>query len=379
MSIFSLIFGKQYNILTHLPEAVLVIDDKGKILYANKRAFSLFETQKLRGKNINEYFLIDTDNIIKNKDEEIKQILKIVSEEQNNKITDVKVVDISNGKNKKYILTIIDNTQDHSLLDELITERQEHKILNHTKNVLLSKMSNFLISPLHSVAGFSQAMLEGLSGDLNDKQQKYIKIINSNSNELLLFLEKLTEMSEVESDIYKFEYTNFDILGLLTVVINEEASKLINRDVTMTTNTSDLLKQNCYTDKEVVKTVMTNLIENAINVIDTGAINISVSNPLPELIISKGFEIDNNTNEKSYFMFEINIKGIDASQYSNADIFDPYVQADKNSKKYMLQSILLGSSKKFINKLKGEIWINNEYANQVTFSFIIPVEKTLVE
>mgnify|MGYP007070005093 CR=1 FL=1 len=104
----------------------------------------LFETQKLRGKNINEYFIINSDNIISNKDEEIKQILKIVSEEQNTKITDVKVTDVSSSKKKRYILTIIDNTQDHSLLDQLITERQEQKILNHTKNVLLTKISNYL-------------------------------------------------------------------------------------------------------------------------------------------------------------------------------------------------------------------------------------------
>ena len=162
MNIFSLLLGKQYNVLTYLPEAVLVIDETGKIHYANKRAFNLFETNKLRGKNINDYFITNSDNIIRNSDEEIKQILKIVSEEQNTKITDVKVVDVSSGKKKRYILTIIDNTQDHSLLDELITERQEQKVLNHTKNVLLTKMSNYLRSPLHGVVGYSQAMLEGL-------------------------------------------------------------------------------------------------------------------------------------------------------------------------------------------------------------------------
>ena len=195
MNIFSLLLGKQFNVLAFLPEAVIVMDETGKIYYANKSAFKLFETKKLRGKNINDYFITNSDNIIRNGDEEIKQILKIVTEEQNTKITDVKIVDVSSGKKKRYILTIIDNTQDHSLLDELITERQEQKILNHTKNVLLSKMSNYLRSPLHSVVGFSQAMLEGLSGDVNDKQLKYLQIMNSNSSELLLILDKLIELS----------------------------------------------------------------------------------------------------------------------------------------------------------------------------------------
>ena len=379
MNIFSLIFGKQYNVLTYLPEAVLVIDETGKIQYANKKAFKLFETQKLRGKNINEYFIINSDNIISNKDEEIKQILKIVTEEQNTKITDVKVTDVSSKNKKRYILTIIDNTQDHSLLDQLITERQEHKILNQTKNVLLTKMSNYLCSPLHSVVGFSQAMLEGLSGDINEKQKKYLQIINDNSSELLLCIEKLIELSQVESNVYNFDYSNFDAAALLAVVINELNIKLKNKDIKLTLNSSELVKQNCYSDKNVLKKVLSNLLENAIELIDTGAIHINISNPIPEFLLAKGIELKEGTNEKSYLMVEFACKGLDTTIYNDNNVFDPYVQVDKNSKKYLLQSLLLGSTKKYINKLKGEIWVNNQFANQVSFVFIVPIDKALVE
>ncbi len=379
MNIFSLLLGKQFNVLAFLPEAVIVMDETGKIYYANKSAFKLFETKKLRGKNINDYFITNSDNIIRNGDEEIKQILKIVTEEQNTKITDVKIVDVSSGKKKRYILTIIDNTQDHSLLDELITERQEQKILNHTKNVLLSKMSNYLRSPLHSVVGFSQAMLEGLSGDVNDKQLKYLQIMNSNSSELLLILDKLIELSVVESDLYKFDYKNFDVAALLSVVVNEALVKIKGRDIAITTNTADLSKQNCYSDKEAVKMIIANLIEQGISAIETGAIHINVSNPIPEYLLSKGFEVNSETGEKSYLLCEVILKGVDSALYNSPDIFDPYVQVEKNSKKFMLQSLLLGSSKKYINKLKGEIWVNNQGANQVSLEFIIPVEKNLIE
>lgn len=379
MNIFSLLLGKQYNVLTYLPEAVLVIDEIGKIHYYNRCAQKLFENKNLRGKNINDYFITNSDNIIRNSDEEIKQILKIVTEEQNTKITDVKVVDVSSKKKKRYILTIIDNTQDHSLLDQLITERQEQKILNHTKNVLLTKISNYLRSPLHSVVGYSQAMLEGLSGEINDKQTKYLQVINANSSELLVLIEKLIEMSQVESDLYKFDLKNFDAAQLMSVVTNEAAVKTNGKDIALTTSTAELIKQNCYSDKEVVKMAMTNLLEHAISSIETGAINISLSNPIPEYLLSKGFEVGNDVNEKSYLMFEITMKGVDPSLYNSSDIFDPYVQVEKNSKKFLLQSLLLGSTKKYINKLKGEIWVNNQYANQVSFAFIIPIEKALLE
>ena len=378
MSLESFLFGKHYNILKHLPEAVLVIDEKGKIHYSNNKAFKIFETQNLNGKNINDYFIVHSDDIIRNKDEEIKQILKIVSEEHNTKITDVKVTDISSGRKKRYILTIIDNTQDHSLLDQLITERQEQKILNHSKNILLIKMSNYLRSPLHSIVGFSQAMLEGLSGEINDKQIKYLQIMNGNSSELLILIEKLIEISLIESDLYKLDYNNFDITGLITLISNEISVKLKNKDIKLNITSNDLIRQNCFSDKNILKTIISNLLENAISSIDTGAIQIIISNPLPEFLLNKGFELNSEITEKSYLMCEIISKGVDPSLYSNEDIFDPYVQIDKNSKKYLLQSLLLGSSKKYVNKLKGEIWVNNKFANQVSVAFIVPIDKSAV-
>lgn len=379
MNLISMIFGKQYNILTYLPEAVLVIDEQGKILYANKKALKVFETNKLKGKNINDYFITSSDNIIRNSDEEIKQILKIVSEEQNTKITDVKVVDVSSKKSKRYILTIIDNTQDHSLLDQLITERQEQKILNHTKNVLLTKMSNYLCSPMHSVVGFSQAMLGGLSGEINDKQQKYLEIINSNSTEVLMFTEKLIQLSQVESDVYNFDFKTFDITALLNVVKNEISINLQGKDISLSSNTTELIKQNCYSDKNVITMILKNLLEHSITTINTGSINITLSNPSPEFLLMKGFEVNPETAEKAFLMIDFILKGVDTSFYTSDSIFDPYVQVEKNSKKYLLQSLLIGSTKKYINKLKGEMWINNQYANQVSISFVIPIEKSVVE
>ena len=48
------------------------------------------------------------------------------------------------------------------------------------------------------------------------------------------------------------------------------------------------------------------------------------------------------------------------------------------SKKYLLQSLLLGSAKKLVTGLKGAMWINNQCSNQVSFVFAVPVGKTAI-
>ena len=225
---------------------------------------------------------------------------------------------------------------------------------------------------------FFDEYIEALKSIVDIKDIDYI-VMNHTEPDHAGSIEKLIELSQVEADIYKFDYNNFDAAALLSVVTNELNVKLQNKDIKVTVNTSDLVKQNCYSDKNVLKTVMSNLLSNALELIETGAISINLSNPIPEFLLAKGFEVGSNVNEKSYLMFEIACKGLDATLYNNEDIFDPYVQVEKNSKKYLLQSFLLGSTKKYINKLKGEIWINNQYANQVSFVFIVPIEKSLIE
>ena len=163
------------------------------------------------------------------------------------------------------------------------------------------------------------------------------------------------------------------------IVKNEIAVQLQGKDISLSTNVSELIKQNCYSDKNVLTMILKNLFEHSITSIKTGSINITLSNPIPEFLLMKGIEVDPETAEKAYLMIDFVLKGVDSSYYASDVIFDPYVQVEKNSKKFLLQSLLLGSTKKYINKLKGEMWINNQYANQVSISFVIPIEKALVE
>ena len=240
-------------------------------------------------------------------------------------------------------------------------------------------MDNYLCSPLHSAAGFAQAMLSGLSGELPDKQKKYLEIINSNTSELLLFIQNLISLSKAESDIYKFEYSSFDITMLLSEVLNEFGVKLQNRDVKLTAEASNLQTNACWSDKNAVKNIIANLLEAACGLVETGAVHISLSNPEPELLLSKGIIVNSNPAKKSYIICEISAKGADAGFFAGEDIFDPYKQADKNSKKYLLHSLLLGSAKLFLEKLKGGIWASSNSANQLSLIFALPAGKSEAE
>lgn len=379
MNLLSRLFNKQYQVLMYLPEAVLVIDGKGIIKYANRHAVKIFETQKLVRKNINDFFLITADDIVKNSEYGTKQVLKLITENGTTKITDVKVTSISTKKRECYILTISDNTQEHNLLDKLLAERQENRIIDRTKNGLIVKMKNNLCSPLHSIVGFSQAMLEGLSGTVNDKQEKYLRIINTNSNEVLLFLNKLIELSQAESNLIDYDFKICDVTALIKSIIAEYSPKLEQRGLRLFVDTTELTKINCYTDKNLLKSVISSLLDNVLLSPESGTVTIKISNP-DNALISDKVEIPTNSEQaKYYLMVEVINTGDKISANDALNIFDPYLQIDKNSKKYLLHGLILGAAKKFVAKLKGEIWTEAKNLNDFSLVFVIPIEKFLVD
>ncbi|MBR6163923.1 hypothetical protein IKQ26_08565 [bacterium] len=379
MNLLSRLFNKQYQILMYLPEAVLVIDGKGIIKYANKLAFKIFETQHLIRKNINNYFIMTSDNIIQNSEYGTKQVLKLITENGTTKITDVKVTSISTRKKECYIITIVDNTQDHNLLDRLLAERQENRIIDRTKNGLLVKMKNNLCSPLHSIVGFSQAMLTGMGDNLNEKQEKYMQIINNNSNEVLLFLNKLIELSQVESNLIDYDFKICDVTSLMKSVVGEYSQKFESKGMRLFVDTTELIKINCYTDKNILKSVISSLLDNALLSPNTGTVTVKLSNPENANISDKIEILADSEKFHHYLMVEVINTGDTISANDALNIFDPYLQVDKNSKKHLLHGLILGTAKRLVEKLKGEIWTEAKNLNDFSLVFVVPVEKELLE
>ena len=77
--------------------------------------------------------------------------------------------------------------------------------LNKDKNIMLTRLSHDFKSPLQSIIGFSNALLDGLGGQISEKQDKYVRIIKKNASELLYFIDKFFEFSKAESSLVKFE------------------------------------------------------------------------------------------------------------------------------------------------------------------------------
>lgn len=358
---------KDTDILSSFPDGILVIGTDGSIELINEKATALLDISK------NELFKQNINDVFENGLELVNQALtSAVVAKSKDSYFDM----TAKTYDDKVIISFRDVTQNYKTVTTIVAEHETTKKFNKDKNVFLTKLSNEIKSPLHSIIGFSQAMVDGLGGEMTDKQEKYIKIINKNSNEMLYLLDKILELSKTESNLFEYDYQVFDVINTVQTILKNYEPALKAKSLNLTLEAEDALKKAVYSVEGAFKVIFQNIIETSINSTDIGSINIKIYHPELEAVSQLGLEIPEGSNEKSFLMFNISDTGTGISENDLDVIFEPYSQLDRPNKKYIVRSIALASAKNLVKYLKGEIWLESEPMQGTTYNVIIPIEKT---
>ena len=379
MGIFSWFFGKRKDksALAFYPDAVIVVSESGEILYANQNLLDLFQLSSDELFNMELFDLFDggfnlIHNLSHSKDSAVVRSKHNIQEDS---YFEIRASEYDDGENK-IIISIRDVSNSQKMLNKLMFEHEYLNKLTKNNNTFLSKISGELTSPLHSINGFSQAILEGLGGDVNEKQEKYLKIINKNSTQLLELINGVVEYSKLESGLYEYEFKNFDFVNLMTDIFNEYKPQADEKKIVLNFNLNSLAKRTFYSDEHVLRKALEILLKNAMDKTDSGSIQLTVSHPDAEYLELAGFKVNPNLPDKTYAMISLAYTGASIPQEELASIFDPYANIDKYiAKKTVVKGMEMGILYNLVRLMKGKIWAESESSQGCVFSFIIPTER----
>ena len=85
------------------------------------------------------------------------------------------------------------------LFREIQDKSRQLETANQHKSEFLANMSHELRTPLNAIIGFSEVLLERLFGELNEKQDDYLKDIHSSGKHLLQLINDILDLSKVEA------------------------------------------------------------------------------------------------------------------------------------------------------------------------------------
>ena len=97
------------------------------------------------------------------------------------------------------------------LFKELEVANRELAAASQHKSEFLANMSHELRTPLNAIIGFSEVLSERMFGELNEKQDEYLKDIHASGQHLLSLINDILDLSKIEAGRMELELTDFDL------------------------------------------------------------------------------------------------------------------------------------------------------------------------
>ena len=368
--------NKDVDVLANVPDGVLLLDSLGDVEWLNENGAKLFKCDKtmLEKESVNNLIESGLDLVKQASSSSQSVVGKVKLESAKSCYFEI----TAQVAQENYVVSFRDVTQSYKTVTNIMIEQESSKKHNQDKNKFIVKLSNELRSPLQSIVGFSQAMIDGLGGTMSEKQDKYVRIINKNSLEALYFMNKIIELAKTESNLFEYESQIFDVVNTTQLVTKEFEIEAVEKNLLWSLDVADITKKSIFSDEGALKVILRNILEICINMTDIGSIAVKLTHPNRELVAQQGFEVpetDEEYNEKAYLMFEIKDTGAGYSELEQENLFEPYKQLDKPNKKNIVRSVALASVKNIVKHLKGKIWVETALMQGSTYSVIVPIAR----
>jgi signal transduction histidine kinase len=155
-----------------------------------------------------------------------------------------------------------------------VTERKRFERALQEKNVelehasrmkseFLATMSHELRTPLNAIIGFSEALKDGLIGQMSGIQGEYIGDIFTSGQHLLDLINDILDLSKVEAGMMALELEPVDVNGLLSNSLSIVREKAARAHIRLELDAADDLGQPRL-DVRKLKQIVYNLLSNAV-------------------------------------------------------------------------------------------------------------------
>jgi signal transduction histidine kinase len=239
---------------------------------------------------------------------------------------------------------------------EILLEKQvkELKEINVSKDKFLSIIAHDLRNPFGAIIGFSDLMLKNFTEIDDETLHKGLKTIENAANHAYKLLENLLIWSRNQTGMYKFTP---EVINMKDQIVQALKVAKGNASIKNIKLTSDISKNYLvYADKDMIDTVLRNLISNAIKYTRKGGkVKVSVktnTNNVEITVADNGVGIPINKQSE---IFEIGIK--------------TNTSGTENEEGTGLGLIIC---KDFLARNGGQIWVDSTQEKGSKFTFSLP-------
>ncbi len=239
-----------------------------------------------------------------------------------------------------------DITQQKLVEKQLKTAQLQAEASNRAKTKFISNISHDIRTPLVGIQGLASILKENIA----TKYQKEAQSIIDASEELLVLLNNVINLSKLEDDSKELKAEVFDLRNLVDKIIVLFTPVATQKGLTIKMEYDENLPQKFVSDPLLIQRTILNLVSNALKFTEKGYVNIKI---LP------GHEkSDDNTIP---LQITVEDTGIGIPKNEQKEIFESFYRASNQIPgKYRSAGLGLSIVSRFLQQLRGKIQVKSE-------------------
>jgi two-component system, NtrC family, sensor kinase len=245
--------------------------------------------------------------------------------------------------------------QNARLFREIEEKSRQLEVASQHKSEFLANMSHELRTPLNAIIGFSEVLSERMFGELNEKQEEYLKDIYASGTHLLSLINDILDLSKIEAGRMELELSDFHLPAALDNALTLVRERAGRKSIALQMNVDSRLGR-IQADERKVRQVVLNLLSNAIKFTPEGG-RIEVS----------------ATPKDGLVEISVSDTGVGIAPEDQEAVFEEFRQVGTADKKAEGTGLGLTLCRKFVELHGGRIRVKSQVGVGSTFKFTIPV------
>src|SRR5438132_3590752 len=236
-------------------------------------------------------------------------------------------------------------------LGEAITQLES---ASRHKSDFLANMSHELRTPLNAIIGFSEVLLERMSGDINAKQKEYLQDILSSGRHLLSLINDILDISKVEAGRMELQPAPTDLRFVLQNSVSLVRERATRQGISMALDVGATVGT-IEADERRVKQILFNLLSNALKFTPAGGRVTLTARGIGDAV-----------------HISVRDTGIGIRREDQDRIFEEFQQAGPG-KTVEGTGLGLALAKRFVEMHGGRIWVDSDVGKGSSFTFTLPL------
>lgn len=243
---------------------------------------------------------------------------------------------------------------------ELEMEKERAEQSERVKEQFLANMSHEIRTPLNAILGMTRLLLDK---EPRNDQFKYLNSIKHASDNLLVIINDILDLSKIEAGKINFERIPFRLRNELQAVVDTVKVNADDKGLALKLDIADAVPDSLSGDPYRLNQILLNLVGNAIKFTEKGSVTIKA-------------ELLSSDNNKVDMQFSVIDTGIGIAKDKLDYIFDMFTQeSSSTTRKFGGTGLGLAICKKLVELQGGEIAVSSTVGTGSQFKFRISYDK----